>query len=82
MNQYRGPHTAATGIVEAAGVLPTDGGRMPEVAKVRLADGSRVQALVVSGGPANVGHIAHMHVYRRVLSKTLAYEIHRTEPPP
>jgi hypothetical protein len=74
-NQPGGPVTETTGVVQAFAFIPSDVGAPPQVASVRLTDGTVVQAQVRSGVLIQPGQVAKIRVYRRVITGTPAYEL-------
>lgn len=53
---------------------------LTEYLSVRLDNGDVVLAKVVaSSGPAQIGSIAHVRVYRRLITRGLSYEVHRVD---
>lgn len=74
-NQPSGPVTETTGIVQAFTFIPSDVGAPPQVASVRLIDGTLVRANVRPGVLVQPGQIAKVLVYRRVITGASAYEL-------
>lgn len=82
MNVPQGPIAEHRGVVETAGVNARKWGAATEYLSVRLDNGETVLAKVVAGaGPAQVGGIARVRVYRRLVTRSLSYEVHAVEPP-
>ena len=81
LNQPGGPSSEAEGIIASWRSVPTDSGRARVVATIRMADGSHVEAAVVSGVNPPTGNVARLRVLRRLISGTKVYEIIETRPP-
>ncbi|MBL0041636.1 MAG: hypothetical protein IPP28_11460 [Xanthomonadales bacterium] len=80
MNVPQGPIEDLRGVVETAGVNARKWGAATEHVSVRLDNGEVVLAKVVaSSGPAQVGGIAHVRVYRRLITRNLSYEVHQVD---
>lgn len=80
MNVPQGPIAEHRGVVETAGVNARKWGAATEYLSVRLDNGETVLAKVVAGsGPAQVGGIAHVRVYRRLITRNMSYEVHRVD---
>jgi hypothetical protein len=80
MNVPQGPIAEYRGVVESAGVNARRWGAAAEYLNVRLDNGEVVLAKVIaSSAPAPVGGIAHVRVYRRLITRGLSYEAHQID---
>lgn len=80
LNVRTGPIEETTGVVLSAGVGASKMGPPPEFVRIRLVDGTVVLARSAPGQrPATIGGTAHVRVYRRLISRTLSYELARVD---
>ena len=83
LNQAGGPVQEVTGTIQSVGGLPSTGetGPSAQLASVRLADGTVVQAVIVDPALVRPGQVGKVRVYRRVFSGARAYEVIGVETP-
>jgi hypothetical protein len=80
MNVPQGPIAEYRGVVESAGVNARRWGAATEYLSVRLDNGDVVLAKVVaSSAPAPIGGIAHVRLYRRLITRGLSYEVNQID---
>ncbi len=75
LDQAGGPVSDMRGVVEVSGYVPSGAGPAVQIASVRLADGTLVQATVDGSVTVHPGQLAHIRAYQRIITGARKYEV-------